>query len=89
MTITGALVLFAVIWFMSLLIALQMGLRTHGDEFPDDKSTPAFTPTNLNLSRKLRQVTLFTVVVWVPICGVIMSGWVGIEDIDIWGRMRN
>lgn len=86
MTITGAIVMFAVIWFMSLLIALPLGLRTHGDEGTTDEITPAFAPVNLNMKRKLLRVTIVTVILWGPLCLLIYSGWIGIDDVDIWGH---
>ena len=87
MTITGALVLFAVIWFMTLFVLLPLGLRTHGDEGTDDKDTPAFTPLNANIKAKLKRTTWITLALWIPLCGIIMSGVIGIEDIDFYGRM--
>lgn len=87
MTITGALVLFASIWFLSLFVALPIGLRTHGDEGTSDDETPASSPINANIKRKMLWVTVFTVAVWVPLCVVIWSGMISVRDIDFWGRM--
>ncbi len=87
MTITGALVLFAVIWFMTMFVLLPLGLRTHGDEGTDDHETPAFTPINANIKAKLKRATWITFALWIPICAVIISGVIGIHDIDFWGRM--
>ena len=41
MTLTGAIVLFAVIWFLSLLVALPIGLNTQGDLGEVEPGTPA------------------------------------------------
>ncbi|MSU88261.1 DUF1467 family protein [Rhodobacteraceae bacterium 2CG4] len=86
MTITGALVLFAVIWFMGLLVALPLGLRTHGDEGSAGDGTPASSPVNANIRRKMLRVTVVTVILWLPLSALIASGWIGIDDVDIWGR---
>jgi predicted secreted protein len=88
MTITGAIVLFAVIWFMALLIALPLGLRTHGDEGTNDDETPASSPVNPRVRRKMFLVTIITVVLWVPLTALIMSGWISVDDIDIWRSIR-
>ncbi|MEM8789108.1 MAG: DUF1467 family protein [Pseudomonadota bacterium] len=85
MTITGAIVLFAVIWFMALLIALPLGLVTHGDLDQDGTRTPASSPANLRLGRKLAWVTAITVLLWAPLCGVIASGWIAVSDFDMRG----
>ena len=87
MMITGAIVLFAVIWFMGMLIALPLGLTTHGDAGTADADNPASSPINANVRRKMAWVTAITFVLWLPLCLLIASGWIGIEDIDIWGRM--
>ncbi len=87
MNITAAIVLFAVIWFMSLLVALPLGLVTHGDQGTDDEDSPAFAPVNANVKRKMLWVTVITVALWAPLCLVIASGWISVSDIDIWGRL--
>ncbi|WP_112320430.1 DUF1467 family protein [Oceanibium sediminis] len=87
MTITGAIVLFAVIWFMALLIALPLGLRTHGDRGVNSQAEPAFSPVNANVRRKILWVTAITIVLWIPICLFIASGIVSIDDLDFWGRL--
>ena len=88
MTITGAIVLFAVIWFLGLLVALPLGLTTHGDTGTNSQDEPAFAPTNANVKRKMLWVTLVTVLIWAPVCGVIASGWITIADIDFFNRLE-
>ncbi len=88
MTITGAIVLFAVIWFMALLIALPLGLRTHGDEGSADEASPASSPVNPEIGRKMKWVTVISFAIWVPLVAFIMSGWVSVEDLDIWRNIR-
>ena len=58
MTITGALVLYAVLWVLGMLIALPLGLQTQGDTGHQADDTPASTPLNPNLGRKALRVTL-------------------------------
>ena len=87
MTITGALVLYAVFWVMGMLIALPLGLQTHGDAGSTDEITPASSPTNPRLKAKAIWVTIVATALWAVICGVIMSGWITIESLDFWGRM--
>ena len=84
MSITGAIVLFAVIWFMGMLIALPLGLRTHGDEGTAEEGSPASSPVNPQVKRKVKWVTVISLLLWAPLCGLIVSGFVSISDIDIW-----
>lgn len=88
MTLTGGIVLFAVIWFMGLLVALPIGLQTQiegGDVVP---GTPGSAPNNPQIKRKMKWVTVVTFVLWVPLVALISSGWVTIDDIDIWRNFR-
>ncbi|MCU0906084.1 MAG: DUF1467 family protein [Rhodobacteraceae bacterium] len=88
MGITSAIVLFAVIWFMVLFIALPIGLRTQGDEGEIVPGTMAGSPANLNMKRKLWIVTAISAALWVVIAGIILSGAITIEDLDWFGRLQ-
>ncbi len=85
MAITSAIVLFAVIWFMLLFIALPIGLRTQGDENDVVPGTPESSPANLNLKRKLSRVTAIAIVLWVIAYTVIVSGVISVRDLDLLG----
>ena len=82
MAITSALVLYAVIWFMTLFVMLPIGLRTQGDEGKIVRGTHAGSPANLNLKRKLVQVTIISAGIWAVSAGVIVSGIWSVYDID-------
>lgn len=88
MAVTSAIVLFAVIWFMTLLVALPIGLRTQGDEKDVVPGTPESAPANLRLGRKMILVTIVSFIIWLPIVLTILSGAFTIADIDLFGRMR-
>ncbi len=87
MTITAALVLFAVIWFMGLLIALPIRVRTQEEAGELVPGTPASAPMDAMIRRKMFWVTVVTIVIWIPLCAFIVWGGVTVRDIDIWGRM--
>ncbi len=86
MTITSVIVLFAVIWFMVLFIALPIGLRTQGDEGKIVPGTHAGAPADLKMWRIAGRVTLVSVVLWMAIAGIILSGWITVADLDWFGR---
>jgi len=67
MSITSAIVLYAVIWFLTMLMALPVGLRTQGDEGEVVKGTHAGAPANYNPRRKAIIVTCISFVVWIAI----------------------
>ncbi|MBV0912638.1 DUF1467 family protein [Anianabacter salinae] len=83
----SGLVLYAVIWFMTLFVLLPIGLRTQGDEGKIEPGTHAGSPANLNLRRKFLQTSIIAFVVWAIIAGVIVTGLVTVDDIDMFNRM--
>lgn len=87
MNITSAIVLFAVIWFMVLFIVLPLRMRTQGDSGNVVRGTPSSAPENPDLRRKVKIVTLVSLVLWLVAAGVILSGVVTVEDFDFFNRM--
>ncbi len=85
MSISAALVLFAVIWFMCLFVMLPLRIRTQGESGRVVRGTPSSAPTNPQLKVKLKWTTLAAVVFWLPIAACISTGIVSIADIDIFG----
>ena len=85
MTISAAAVLFAVIWFMTLFIVLPIGLRTQGDKGEIVPGTHASSPVNAQLGRKVKWVTLITILLWVPLYFIITSGVITVEMLDFYG----
>jgi predicted secreted protein len=85
MTITSILVLFAVIWFMTLLIALPIGLRTQGDVDDVVEGTPQSAPANVNMRRKMLIVTLITLPLWIGLCLIIQFEVISVADFDFRG----
>ncbi len=88
MSIASALVLYAVIWFMTLLVALPIRIQTQGDLGKVTEGTPASAPEHHHLGKKLRIVTLVSLALWAVIAGIIVSGWITVEDIDFFNRMN-
>lgn len=87
MTITGAFVLFAMIWFMVFLVMLQIGNRTQADAGEVVPGTPPGAPSGFVVRRKALRTTLIALPLWAVLVAVIMSGAITIRDIDIGGRM--
>ena len=89
MTITGAIVLYAVLWFLVLYVALPQGVRSQSEAGEVAPGTPASAPENPMLRRKIIWTTIVTTVLWAVAVGVIMSGWIHISDLDFFGLGRN
>lgn len=87
MTITGALVIFAVLWFLILFIALPIGEKSQSEDGHVVPGTPASAPVDAMLKKKVIWVTIITFVAWVLICWIIWSGMFSVSDFDIFNRM--
>jgi len=82
MTITAALVLFAVIWFMTLLIVLPIRIKTQGDLGDIVPGTHAGAPEVHHMKKKIWVTTGISVVLWAIIAGIIISGVISVRDFD-------
>lgn len=82
MSITSALVLYAVFWFMTFLIALPIRVRTQGDLGDVVPGTHAGAPEHHHLKKKAWITTGVAFVLWgIAVC-VILSGWISVSDFD-------
>ncbi|MCB1351250.1 MAG: DUF1467 family protein [Rhodobacteraceae bacterium] len=87
MTITAAIVLYAVLWFLTLLVALPIRVRTQGEDGEIVPGTPASAPTDPMIGRKMFWVTIIASILWAALVSFIVWGGVTVRDIDIWHRM--
>ena len=82
MTITAAVVLFSVIWFLTLLVVLPIRIRTQGDLGDIVPGTHAGAPEVHHMKKKLWITTGITVILWAIISGIIISGVISVRDFD-------
>lgn len=87
MGITSALVLLAVVWFMTFFIVLPLRNETQGDTGEVVPGTHKSAPANIDMKRKARITTYWAVPIWAVLAGVILSGWITVRDIDWFDRM--
>lgn len=87
MTITAALVLFAVIWFMVFFVVLPLRLVTQGEAGDVVPGTHRSAPADAQIGRKARITTLWASLLFIIIAGIIVSGVVSVRDIDWFDRM--
>ncbi|MCR9087305.1 MAG: DUF1467 family protein [Rhodobacteraceae bacterium] len=87
MSITSAIVLFAVIWFMVFFVVLPLRLTTQGEAGKVVPGTHASAPADPQLKRKVRTTTVWALGLWILIGGTILSGVITVRDFDVMGRM--
>jgi predicted secreted protein len=81
MTITSAIVLFAVIWAVTFFLVLPWGQVSQyeaGDVVP---GTPASAPSDAMIRRKLIVTTGIAVVAFAVVFSAIYFRWVTIDDL--------
>jgi predicted secreted protein len=88
MAITSALVLFAVIWFMTFLVVLPIKVQTQGDLGKIEPGTHAGAPEVHNLKKKAWITTWISLALWAVISGIILSGVISVRDLDWFNRME-
>ena len=68
MTITSAIVLLSVYWFITLFIVLPINVTTQNDERNVVEGTAPSSPVNPNLKRKFSITTIVSIILWIPTC---------------------
>lgn len=89
MSIVSAIVLYAVVWSMTFLVALPFRLTTQAEAGKIVKGTHSGAPEQHHLRKKAIITTIIAAVLWGLIAGVIFSGWISVRDLDWAHRMRN
>ncbi|MBP9183588.1 MAG: DUF1467 family protein [Fuscovulum sp.] len=87
MTITAALVLYSTIWFLTFYVVLQLRTRPQDDTGEVMPGTPPGAPATEDVGRSARIATLWATLIWAAVAGVILSGVITLEDIDIFDRL--
>lgn len=87
MGIASGLVLYAVLWFMTFLVAIPIRLKTQGDVGQVVPGTHAGAPHDHQLRKKAWITTGVAAVLWAIIAYVIITGTLTVRDIDWFERM--
>lgn len=87
MAVTSALVLYAVLWFLTFLVVIPIRLKTQGDVGQIVPGTHAGAPHEPNLKKKALITTGVAFLLWAIIAYVIISGTLTVRDIDWFNRM--
>ncbi len=88
MTITGALILFSVTWFVVFLCILPMRQISQAEAGQIVPGSAASAPVDPQIGRKAWITTLITLILWLIMCGVILSGWISIRDTDVFHLLK-
>ncbi|MEO1612041.1 MAG: DUF1467 family protein [Pseudomonadota bacterium] len=84
MSVTSAIVLFAVCWFMILFIVLPLYIRSQEEAGHVEPGTPAGAPDQPMIKKKLIWTTIAAAIAWAILFTIITSGVITVEDIAKW-----
>ena len=67
MTITASIVLFAIVWFILLFVALPLKIKTQQETGKKINGTPSSAPEDPKIKTKMIWVTILTFFLWIII----------------------
>ncbi|MEM7723532.1 MAG: DUF1467 family protein [Pseudomonadota bacterium] len=86
MNIVTGIVLYAIIWFMTLFVILPIRMETQDDAGERVAGTHGSAPTNPNLRKRFLWTTGVAFVIWAVVATIILTGAVTVSDFDLFTR---
>ncbi|MBF9051365.1 DUF1467 family protein [Roseobacter sp. HKCCD9010] len=86
MNLVTGIVLYAIIWFMTLFVILPIRLISQGEAGNVAEGTHASAPEKPQLKRRFLVTSAVAAVLWGIAAWVIISGAITIADIDLFNR---
>lgn len=83
----SGLVLFAVVWAMVFFVVLPLNFVSQGEAGDVVPGTHSSAPADPQLKKKAKITTIWALGIWAILAGIILSGAIGIRDIDMFDRM--
>lgn len=83
MNVVTGIVLYAIIWFMTLFVILPFRLTSQSEDGEVVPGTPGSAPANPALRNRFLITTLAAAVIWAIIATIILTGAVSIADFDL------
>ncbi len=76
MSIVSAIVVYILIWWVTLFATLPLGVRGQAEEGNIVKGSEPGAPVKPEMKRKLILTTILATIFWAIVCAVILMGWV-------------
>lgn len=86
MGVVTGIVLYAVIWFMTLLIALQVRITSQDEAGERVAGTHGSAPADPQIKRRVIWTSIVAAGIWAVIASIIVFEVVTLEDIDLFTR---
>lgn len=83
MGVVTGIVLYAIIWFMTLFVILPIRVKSQSEDGNVVPGTPGSAPADPALRKRFLITTVIAAVIWAVIAAVILTGALSIEDFDL------
>lgn len=87
MNLTGGIVLYAVLWFLTLFIVVLIGQKSQADAGEIVPGTHAGAPADLKVGRIVIRTTVVATLIWAVIAWVILGGFISREELTNFDRL--
>ena len=83
MNVVTGIVLYAIIWFMTLFVILPFRLKSQAEDGEIVPGTPGSAPADPALRKRFLITTLVAAVIWAIIAAIILTEAISISDFDL------
>lgn len=88
MSIMSAIVLYSMLWFLTLFIVLPLRTRTQGEAGDVAPGTHSSAPENAQMAKTARITTYWATGAFVVIAGIIFSGVISMNVVESFIQVR-
>lgn len=81
MSLTGGIIIYATLWFLTLFIVVMVGQRSQQDAGEVVPGTPAGAPADLQVRPTVIKTTAIATLLWAVLAAVIFSGLITRADV--------
>ena len=85
----SAFVLYAFLWFLTLLVVLPIRLKTQEDVGEVVPGTPRSAPADPQIGKRVIITTIAATVIYAIIVGIILSGVITVNEMDFMNHWMN
>lgn len=86
MGVVTGIVLYAIIWFMTLFLALQIRITSQNEAGSRVAGTPGSAPDDPQLKKRVIWTTIVAAAIWAVVASIIVFDLITIDDIDLFTR---
>ena len=79
----SAFVVYLMIWWVTLFGVLPLGVRGQAEEGDVVNGSEPGAPVQSNIKRKAIITTIIATIIWVIVCGIIISGKFSWDDLGL------